>query len=124
MPFTAEQMQEVARVLGGKITESCPSCGQVNRRSLVPELYVFSSYVRPASVFWGDLRPVTLGPNPLGTIGSAMGHVPVSTQVQPQSSAPCVMTVCTNCGFTELYNIHVLALAELLNVPAPGTPLK
>jgi hypothetical protein len=130
MPFTPEQMQGVGRILSEKIKESCPSCGESNRRSLVPELYVLSSYVRPSlATFFGDMYPpVTLGP-PLkprpqsGTIGEAMmGHVP--QQPAPPSSAPCVMTVCTNCGFTELYNIHVLALAQLLNVPAPGTPLK
>ncbi len=121
-------MQQVARILGEKIKNPCPSCGEMNRRSLIPDLYVLSSYVRPSiGAFYGDLYPVTLGPippppKPSGTIGAAMGPVP--PQVTPQSSAPCVMTVCTNCGFTELYNIHVLALAELLNVPAPGTPLK
>jgi hypothetical protein len=119
MPFTPEQMQGVARILGEKIKNGCPSCGQMNRRSLIPDLYVLSSYVRaPGSFFLGDLTPVTVGHLPLGTIGNAMSNVP---QVQ---STPCVMTVCSNCGFTELYNIHVLALAQLLNVPAPGTPLK
>src|SRR5690349_20353113 len=108
MAFTAQQMQGVSRILGEKIKNGCPSCGEMNRRSLVPELYVLSSYVRPPlGLFFGDLTTVTLGPKPLGPIG----NVALGPQVQPQSSAPCVMTVCTNCRFTELYNIHVLALA-------------
>lgn len=123
MPFTLQQTQEITRVLSDKIKQGCPSCGEANRRSLVPELYVLSSYVKPSiSHFFGDLSPVSLGPKPLGSLSDIVSG-PLS-QPQPQSSAPCVMTVCSNCGFTELYNIHVLALAQLLNVPAPGTPLK
>jgi hypothetical protein len=125
MPFTPQQMQGVARILGEKIKHGCPSCGEMNRRSLVPELYVLSSYVRPpVGLFLKDLNPYSSEavPGGLETIGNIyqQSHQPLP----PQLSAPCVMTVCTNCGFTELYNIHVLALAELLNVPAPGTSLK
>ena len=33
------------------------------------------------------------------------------------------MVICMNCGFTEFYNVHVLGVAEFLNVPKPGVPL-
>jgi predicted nucleic-acid-binding Zn-ribbon protein len=36
---------------------------------------------------------------------------------------PCIAVLCTNCGYMEFYNVHVLGIAGALGVPNPGVPI-
>jgi hypothetical protein len=110
MAFTPQQVGQILRVLGLKVTQPCPSCAQIQKRQIVSELFLLTAIRTPATA------PVTA----LSTL-AAMG-APTNIPAAPQS-LPCISTICTNCGFTELYNVHVLGLAAALGVPPPGAPI-
>jgi len=60
------------------------------------------------------------------SVGGLLGQIPsYSGYLFPKIPLvlPCVVTVCQNCGFVEHYNIHVLGLAEALDMPPAGSPL-
>jgi len=40
---------------------------------------------------------------------------------QAGGSLPSLISVCRGCGNTQLFNIHVLGLAELLGIPPPDS---
>lgn len=95
MPFTSEQFQAVYTALSAKVVRPCPSCNEAQKREIQQELFLVSGSTRP------PLKQKTatgLLPPPPPRMRSGPGLV------QAQWLVPCVMTVCTNCGLTELYN--------------------
>jgi len=123
MPFDSTQQAAVIKVLGEKITQPCPACN-LFRRQLMPEMYVFPAFapvknpLDAYSDYAGTLRslaefPTKKMPPP--------GYARPSEHAPP--AMPCVSVICTNCGFTEFYNIHILGVADALKIPKPGVPL-
>ena len=108
MPFSEEQMKVVTDILNAKITPACPGCGQENRRQVMPEVFVIPGRTP---------QPLTATPGLTPTPGTL-------TPVMATVIMPCVVTVCTNCGYVEFYNVHTLGLAGVLGVAAPGQPLR
>jgi len=109
MSFTKEQLEQVLRIFNSKITKPCPACGQAGKRRLVKDLFLLQSFQWPVAVV--PPIPNYIPPNQIGS------------QAPGTFILPCIITTCGNCGYTELYNIHILGLAEILGVPPPGTPM-
>lgn len=96
MPFSEQQIEEVRKVLLPKIIKPCPSCGQINKRNVVPELWLVAGF---------DLK-------------KKHGQPPIADFFMP-----CVIILCSNCGYIEQYNVHVLGLAQVLDVPPANEPM-
>src|SRR5216683_6648483 len=135
MAFTEEQQQHVIRALDAKITQPCPSCGQKNRQ-LIPELlmlplqpplptlatiprpWLSNESIMPPPRFPQGQVPKIPTPPPSGYV--RMPPPPPPPPLNIPVVLPCVVVVCLNCGNTDLYNVHVLGVAELLGVHPPG----
>jgi len=104
MAFTSEQQQKITDKLGVKIAQPCPGCGQ-NMRRLIPELVSLTTSPTPVQI-------------PLNALYWGRGKMP-PPPFQP-SFLPCIVVLCMNCGFTELYNVHILGVADVLGIPPPG----
>ena len=119
MPFNTDQLAIIATALGGKVKMPCPSCSQPNKRQLMPDMLLLSFRPDPNPIAqWGT--PSWVGP------ASGRMNVPMMPGIPTgpvQFALPCVVTVCMNCGYTEMYNVHVLGIGKELGVPDPGVPL-
>src|ERR1700693_3364021 len=101
--FTSEQMAAITAALGPKIIQPCPSCGQTQKRQVIGELFLFTSYLKPTPTI----------PPPPSLVGAPMPiGVPIFVPPPPPTpwTLPCVTTICNNCGFTEFYNVHKLGV--------------
>jgi len=90
MSRTPYQLERIREALNQKILRPCPVCGQESTRTIYDDYHMLSLSVSPTT-----------------------------TQLA-QNVIPCVVVVCSNCGFVELHNVHVLGLAEVLGIPKPG----
>lgn len=112
MPFTPDQFQAIYMVLSARVIQVCPSCGQAHKREIQQELFLIPGQTRPS------LDPArTYSPPGQQTVAG------VSRPLTANYVVPCVMATCTNCGLTELYNVHTLGIAAILGVPPAGTPI-
>src|SRR5579863_10444405 len=101
MPFSQLKIKAIVDILGAKVTQPCPSCNQLGKRTVVPELFVFVSHpIRtgppPAPPYLSLVPPYPA--NPLAGLGPSLGGTgqvaaPPSLP-EPIFSAPCVMLVC------------------------------
>jgi len=112
MPFTPEQFQAIYQALSAKVIQACPSCGQAHKREIQQELFLIPGQTRPP-----------LDPSRTYSVPSQQIAVGTSTIFTASYVVPCVMSTCTNCGMTELYNVHTLGIAAIVGVPPAGTPL-
>jgi predicted RNA-binding Zn-ribbon protein involved in translation (DUF1610 family) len=72
-----------------------------------------------------DVCPIC-GQNQMSVVhGIAMIPVfgPPFLFLKPDILLPSIAIVCINCGFTGLYNIHALGVAEILGFPKGGEPI-
>jgi hypothetical protein len=99
MAFTESQQAQIKDALGKKLAGGCPICGQFARQ-LIPDLFAF-----PAQ------RPSSYQKPSLQTLIATGQFVPYSW--------PCILVACGNCGFSEFYNVHLLGLQNILNMPDP-----
>lgn len=90
MPLTSEQIVKVKEVLDSKLRHACSSCGLENR--------------------WVVMPGISLIPT--------ISHVELNAPAE--NIIPAILVVCSNCGLTQTYNIHVLGLAQVLGVPDPS----
>src|SRR5579871_596830 len=127
MAFLSYQLERVKSALSSKLSTACPGCNLPGRRQVMPDLFLFVShtpYPPPPP------NPYKVPSPPPGSPASILGRlrrIPpgLANPTMPPpgatpSTMPCVVTVCTNCGFTEFYNVHVLGVASDLGVPPPG----
>lgn len=122
MSFTQTQMNEVSRVLGAKIVRPCPSCGLNGTRKVVNGLVLTPTFAAPSPGYLAAM--LALGGKAKHTSPTEQllsGYKPVPQLSRTETGMlPCVSTVCDNCGHTEMYSVHTLGLASILNVPPPG----
>jgi predicted nucleic-acid-binding Zn-ribbon protein len=90
MALTLEQSQKVIDALNGKSRGKCPICGQTN-------LIVMSEMV---------MLPMH-------------SKLPADAAESPESTMPCVLSACKNCGNVQMFNVHILGIASDLDIPAP-----
>ena len=98
--FTDEQLKAVAAALEEKAKDICPICAST-QMSVIPGIAMIPVY------------------GPVGPAGEPRPFIFPS----PEVVLPNIAVLCVNCGFTELFNVHVLGVAEILNLPKGGEPL-
>lgn len=113
MALTQPQQELIASALRTKISKPCPSCGEPNKRQLMPHLAIVKMYDGGT-----DLTPTKNA-----FLNFARSQAPRVLPTSPVSAFPAGISCCTNCGFVELYNLHVLGIASELGLPDAGVPI-
>src|SRR5947209_5225208 len=92
MPFTTEQQQKIKQVLAEKIKRPCPACGE-DKFSLGTDFINLLLQGSPSQ-------------------GLVLGGPPYLR----------VAVMCSICGHTQLHNVIILGLADLLGVELNKAP--
>jgi hypothetical protein len=91
MAFSDEQLKSIREVLAAKGIVVCPACHRTPNWNVVADA-------------------VPLSVQPPDTIGTLRAGGPI---------LPSIAIVCANCGNTQLHNILVLGLADVLGLKKP-----
>lgn len=111
MAFSQEQYQVIANALQKKANRFCPACGVrawvIQTEGLV-SLQIQNYQVLPPSSPLPWMRATSSIPGAVA---------PVTPIIGPGGPVlPCIVTVCKNCGLTQLHNVFMLGVAELLGI--------
>ena len=125
MQFNTVQLAVIAKALGAKVKMPCPSCTQPNKRQLMPDVLLLSFRPQedPAVERWRTYNEAASGSMRAAMAAQPPRMLPGTPTGPVQFSLPCVVTTCMNCGYTEMYNVHVLGIGRELGLPDPGVPL-
>jgi len=111
--LTAQQSREISEVLGRKVTQPCPVCGQHQTWSWSSDLIMLQSHrYETVQEYFG---PLGYMPPPLPPARQQL-EILKSIAGGPESPPPVYPTLpvmCSNCGNTVLLNVYVLGIAHI-----------
>jgi len=117
MGFSNVQVDAILKAFTEKIKQPCPACAELNRRQLVGDVFMIPGGYQP-------VHPMGIARAAAIMSGTSIPPTQIVNMIpEPSITIPALCLTCTNCGFTEFYNIHVLGLANVLNIPTAGNPL-